>query len=256
MNSSTELPPEEPVTTFFIGHHETSRRTAVTDDLLRQAEDLGYDFVTTSITTSAFQERIVKLVSDHFSERQRSSNAKDLPLPLISPLTPQDTILSPEASNPSRIAVTSSWIDLGSPDPAIAHLSRQVFGLEVGYAAFCGINNIMVYGPMESSDTVQYARAIREALGLGAYLQMHVLMPMTGELDLQYPDGTHLAEFTEAAAFNEVDDEILVSNKHDVWTVWDTIRSLCGYSQKLSIGTAKFPLLPFRTRFPFSCQKR
>jgi protein arginine N-methyltransferase 5 len=223
------LPPDEPPTIFYIGHHETDRTEAASNGVLQQAQDLGYDFLTSSITTSAFHERVVSLVKDF-----QSQGTHGHPLPLISPLTPADSSLTPEDSNTSRIAVTSSWIDLGSDDQVIAHASRQVFNLEVAYAAFCGINNVLVQGPMEDSDPVQYARAVQEALGLGPYLQLHVFMPMRVELESEGPNGMHLSELAKSPTPDLPED----GNENDfsVWETWDTIRFVCNYSQKLSIG--------------------
>lgn len=233
-------------TVLYIGHHETTSRTTGADDILRQSEDLGYDFVTTPITTSYFHGRVTRMVSEHLEQTDNQG-----PLPLISPLTPDDTALTPEATNPSRIAFASHWIDLGSQDPVISHVSRAVLNLEVAYAAFCGISNIVLYGPVEGSSVVQFARAIREALAVGPYLQLHILLPMTGELEMDYPDGGHLSEFVTASSQDEPHDDSVETDAFSTWKVWNTIRSLSEYSQKLSIGT-KWSL-PFTTLAPFSC---
>lgn len=223
-----ELPSSEPATIFYVGHHETDQTEAVSNDVLGQAQDLGYDFLTAAITTPAFQNRVIDLVRDYQS--QPSDN-----LPLISPLTPSDSTLTPDESNATRIAVSSPWIDLASTDPVIAYVSRQVFNLEVAYAAFCGINNVIVRGPTEDGDAVQFARAVQEAIGLGPYLQLHLLMPMSVELESETPDGTYLGEL--ATTNNEEMVELGGKDDYDVWERWDTIRTLCSYSQKLSLGT-------------------
>jgi protein arginine N-methyltransferase 5 len=241
MNVEASLPPEEPATTFFVGHHETQRTGSVSDELLAQAEGLGYDFVTTPITTPVFHSRVLKLITTHIEEFQLHKSSTSIPLPLISPLTPKDTVLTPVASNPSRIAIASPWIDLGSAIPIVAHFSRQVFNLEIAYAAFCGINNVIVYGPVEGSDPVQYARAIHAALGLGPYLQLHILMPITGELELEYPDGTHLSEL--ASADTDKGGEETETDSYAAWQTWDTIRTLCSYSNKLSVGETLIPAI-------------
>ncbi len=201
---------------FHQGHHESSQSGPVPDETISRAEALGYDFVTTPITTKAFHDNVTQRVHDSLDS-------------LLPPLTPTDTVLEPTQSNSSRIAFASPWIDLGSASQKIAHISRQVLNLEIAYAAFCGVNNVVVHGPTEGSDVVQYARAIQEALALGPYLQIHVLIAMDGDLEMQ-PDGVHLAEFAES------DLEDMDACPRDNWETWDTIRSLCSYSNKLSIG--------------------
>lgn len=232
MEQDASLAQEDTATVFYIGHHESSETTAIPDARLREFEDLGYDFVTTPITTPHFRQRVARLVSEHAEQEDRN-----VAFPLISPLAPEDTLLTPEVTNPSRIAFASHWIDLGSHDPAIAHISRSVLNLEVAYAAFCGINNVVLYGPLEGSDVVQYARAIREALAVGPYMQVHILLSMAGDLEMDYPDGAHLsglASLPEGDVLNGSADDF---HMFDTWKAWHSIRSLCEYSQKLSIGT-------------------
>jgi type II protein arginine methyltransferase len=254
MNIGATLPPEEPATIFYIGHHETQRTEAVRDEHLAEAENLGYDFVTTPITTPKFQSRVVDLVSQHYHSLRNIDNGSKLPLPLVPSLTPEDTVLAPAETNTSRIAFASSWIDLGSTDPVIAHVSRQVFNAEVAYAAFCGVNNVVVPGPVEGSDVVQYARAIHEALGLGPYLQLHILLPMYGELETESDTGTHLSTFASPDGAGEDNGNTEYDDLYYSWETWDTIRTLCVYSQKLSLGMILHPCfslsLAYLSAFP------
>ncbi|KAK3686770.1 hypothetical protein LTR37_019485 [Vermiconidia calcicola] len=251
MNIGGSLPPEEPPTIFYVGQHETARRSPVSLDLLSQAQSLGYDFLATQITTAAFQSRILSLVSEHSKSLQESSNSDATPAPLISPFTPQDTTLVPEDSNTSLVAIVSPWIDLGSTDPIIAHISRQVFNLEVAYAAFCGVNNIVVYGPLPAADVLQYARAIQEGLGLGPYLQLHILLPMTGELETEFDGDMHLSDLARGTQNLEYEEEP-EDDLYGTWNAWNTIRALCSYSHKLSIALElprQLPSLSLQSRW-------
>lgn len=224
-------------------------------DLLSQAQSLGYDFLATQITTAAFQSRILSLVSEHSKSLQESSNSDATPAPLISPFTPQDTTLVPEDSNTSLVAIVSPWIDLGSTDPIIAHISRQVFNLEVAYAAFCGVNNIVVYGPLPAADVLQYARAIQEGLGLGPYLQLHILLPMTGELETEFDGDMHLSDLARGPQNLEYEEEP-EDDLYGTWNAWNTIRALCSYSHKLSIGMSPFPNCFFILFYHISTSER
>ena len=245
MNIGAALPPEEPATVFFVGQHETQRSIPVSSDQLGQAQYYGYDFLTTPITTSDFHLRVISLISAHFDSLSVENSPDSHPLPTISALTPADTTLTPEDSNTSLVAIASPWIDLGSKDPIIAHVSRQILSMEVAYAAFCGINNILVYGPSPNAEGVQFSRAIHEALGLGPYLQLHILLPMTGELELEHGDSTHLSELARESEEPEEPETF------GAWDIWNTIRTICKYSHKLSIGT-KFNFLFSKSyRFPF-----
>jgi type II protein arginine methyltransferase len=186
------------------------------------------------------------------SHIQAGSSPADLSLPLIPPLRPVDTPLTPSDTISQLIAFTSAWIDLASPDPVIAHLSRQVFNLEVAYAAFCGIANVVITGPrpdvlsQRSGGLAQFARAVSEAIGLGPYIQFHILVPMT-EADHTNQD----SEFEQMTAFAR--EEFIKSLEEDckqvedsfgTWDTWNVVRSVCKYSPKLSVALSLPRRLP------------
>lgn len=237
MDIDGSLPPDDPATVFFIGQHETPQDTPVTLDVLGQAQSLGYDFITTPLTTVSFHERVLSQLRNYLS----GENDTHL-LPLISPLSPTDTSLTPNASNSALMGVVSPWIDLASADPLIAHGSRQVLGMEVAFAAFCGISNVIVQGPSSGEGVTQYARAIAEALGLGPYIQLHILVPMAGELETE-GETTHLSELCRPTFVDDADEDADNPDEYSAWELWNTIRSVCNYSQKLSLG--KTLLFPF-----------
>lgn len=245
MTSDGAMPPDEPAAILYVGQHESERSHPVTSELLSRAQSIGYDLLTTPITTQHFQSRVLAVLNDHVKELSTPSSAESIPLPLLPPLTPQDSNLTPGESNSSLIAVTSSWIDTGSKDPLIAHISRHVFNIEVAYAAFCGISNVLVYGPVDAGGTVQYARAVLEALGLGPYLQLHVLLPMNGELEQDISaNGTHLAELARPQYAQNADEDEEELDMFGTWDVWNTIRTMCSHSNKLSIGTRHSVSIP------------
>ena len=126
--------------------------------------------------------------------------------------------------------------DLGSSDPIVAHVSRQVFNLEVAYAAFCGIQNVVVHGPIPESDVMQFARAVQEGLGMNPYLQFQVLLPMAGEQELASCEGSHLAEFARETQASMPEEEDPPEDLFATWDTWDAIRTMCEYSSRLSIG--------------------
>lgn len=244
--SGTFTPPDEPVTPLYIGHHESSRSEIVTPNLLARAQVAGYDMLTAPITTSHFHARVLSLLQEHLNDLSNDRNAKNVPMPLISPLGPEDTALTPEEANSALIGVISPWIDLASPDPLISHASRAVFGLELAYAAFCGINNVMIHGPIRDDGILQYGRALLEGLGMGPYLQLHVLLPMTGDLEEEgSSSATHLSELARGkySSFpgdeaSEQDDEL--PELYGSWQTWEAIRTMCNYHTRLSIGMQRF----------------
>lgn len=238
-SNNNEFPPSEPIELWFIGQHDTSRTTPNgASRVLRDAQDVGYDMLTAPISTPDFQSKVVAQVEEHLEKLSSSDAPADVPMPLLSPFTPKDTTLTPDDSNSALIAVVSSWIDLGSLDPLIANVSLQVFNLEMAYAAFCGIQHVMIHGPLPGSNVVQYARAVSESLGMGPYIHLNVLLPMVGELEHESGDGTHLAELAkeQEIALPEEDD---LEDVFSSWDTWDTLRTMCNYDSRLSVGKQK-----------------
>lgn len=236
MQTASTAPPPEPMALWYIGQHDTSRSEKVTGELLHRAQDLGYDMLTSPITTAHFQQRVTEQLQAHLEKLSTADRPDNVPFPLVAPLTPADTDLTPDDSNSALIAMLSGWIDLGSSDPVVAHVSRQVFNLEVAYAAFCGIQNIVVHGPILDSDIMQFARAVQEGLGMGPYLQFQVLLPMTGEQELATCEGSHLAEFARGTHATMPEEEDPPEDVFGAWDTWDAVRTVCEYSSRLSIG--------------------
>lgn len=234
--------PEEPATMFWIGQHESHRQADIAPgELLAHAQNAGYDLLTCPVTNSHFKTRVLAKVQEYIESSSKAPTPSDLPLPLISPFTPEDTALAPEDSNSAILAVTSPWIDLGSSDPLIAHVSRQVFNQEVAYAAFCGCNNVIVPGPQSNAGTMQFSRAVSEALGAGPYLSLHVLLPMYGERETDTDCDDHLAELARpqyAGEEQEADEEI--DDRYSSWDTWNEIRTFCDYHARLSIGMKNY----------------
>lgn len=199
--------------------------------------------LTTPITNSAFRDHVLGLTDRFLSGSGNGSDSK--PMPLIPPLTPRFTSLTPEHYTSSLLGLTSRWIDVGSLDPIVRQVSLQVLTQEVAYAAFCGVNNIIISAPTWGACNLsEYARAIANVLGIGPYLQIHISMPMdaldeTNDIE----DDVSLASRVRDK-FTVQDDEAgeeLESEDLDLltsWDAWDLIRSTCRYSSRLSVGTS------------------
>lgn len=208
--------------------------------------------ITAPITNSTFQSRVLNVLLDYL----RASEETETPLhslsgqervpawPLLSSLTPEDTSVGPDETTSQLIFTTSTWIDLASPDPLIADVSRQVLALEVAYASFCGATNVIIQGSKlcaSSEDGLtRYAHAVQEALGLGAYLQVHISLYMSGAKASE-PDEGDLATFARDEYIDDLgeDDEDEESETVDdfaSWDVWNLVRTMCKYNARLSVG--------------------
>lgn len=200
--------------------------------------------LTSPITTPQFQSRVLALLSSTLSTHTeeditKTKNASPVTIPS---LTPADTPLTPDESISQLIGVTSSWIDLSSPDPIIADVSRQVLKLELAYAAFCGITYALIPGPrlrgqgVSESGFAQYARAIQDALAQGPYMQLYIWLPMIDDSEDQTEEMGDLAPFARPEFLDQVDGETKRLDLFGSWEAWDMIRSICKYPSRLCVG--------------------
>lgn len=223
-----------------------------------------YDMLTTPITTSHFHSRVLTLLSSHFSALRTASpdatgtmattqNTRPLNVPQ---LTPSDTHLTPNEAMSQVVGVISPWIDMCSPDPLIADVSRQILMLEVSYAAFCGIGYLLVPGPqlhhgdMHSEGLVYYARAIQDALGLGPYIQFHIWLRTTDNPDLDMNEIGDLAPLARKEFLRpSIVDPPLQVDPFGTWDAWDLIRRTCKYHARLFVGKTRLSSLLFSSLF-------
>jgi protein arginine N-methyltransferase 5 len=213
--------------------------------------------LTTPITNAHFQARVLSLLSSYNQAIQDASLPPAAqPLPLIPALENADTPLGPSDSVSQFVTFTSPWIDLASPDPVIAYLSRQVFNLELAYAAFCGVVTVVIPGPRlahGAEGVAQYGRAIKEALSTGAYVQLHIQMPM--DASRQAPpeeDLGDLANFARPEYGGQIDSAAGRSNPFASWDAWNALRSICKYHNRLSLALElprRLPSLTLQSRW-------
>jgi protein arginine N-methyltransferase 5 len=207
--------------------------------------------LTSPITNDHFHTRVLSLLNAY--SQSLSNGSQSQPLPLIPALDHPDTPLGPNDTISQLVTFTSSWIDLSSPDPVIAHISRQVFHLEIAYAAFCGATTVVVPGPRLAhgqNGVSQFARAIKEALATGAYVQLHIQLPMDGSKETHEDDLGDLGRF--AMFDSESREEATVTNSWSSWEAWNTIRTICKYNNRLSVTLdlpRRMPSLALQSRW-------
>ena len=223
--------------------------------------------LTTPLTTPQFHDRVLSTLNEFLRESEANPK-KNLSTPILSSLSAHDTPLAPDEIVSQLVAVASPWIDLSSPDPVVYDISCQVLNLEVAYAAFCGIGNIILpaprlhHGNVHGDGIVRYANAMQETLGIGPYIQFLVTVPMVDELtDQDILDDRSLAAkarglFTALAEPDGEDGSMHRSSEQEsldrsgsskgykpakydsfgTWDAWNIIRSICKYSNRLFVG--------------------
>lgn len=204
--------------------------------------------LTTPITNNQFRSRVLNLFSETASTQSLGDltdiELRGVEVATLSPLTHSDTSLLPSNITSQLVGVTSDWIDLGSPDPLVAEISRQVLSLEVQYAAFCGIDHIVIHGPRlyygdaASADLPRYARCIQEAMELASHASFYLKIPMFDHPDLSDYNPQSLAtreEYLDVIEQFKPKELDLMAR----WDSWNLIRSTCKYSSRLFLGKNK-----------------
>lgn len=194
---------------------------------------------------------MVGLLKEHLDKRQDAQSALDLPDPVVPPLTAKDTSLFPSNYVSGLVAYSSAWIDLSSPDPVIASISRQVLNLEVAYANFCGVRSLIIPGPRQDAcqsghgqGIDQFGRAVQEALVIASRLNIIIHLPMYREPGLEEKMETLSAlvapaKGVESGAPKHID-------LFGTWDSWHRIRTICSYNSRLSVAI-RFPrMMPER----------
>lgn len=204
--------------------------------------------LTAPITTGAFHSRVLATVSRHLN----SPNSDSEYFPLLGSLDCGDrsnveTHLTPDQGFSQMLLTTSPWLDLDSPDPLIADISRQVLSLEIQYAGFCGAMNIIIkglhLGRGNDNNLSMYARAIQDALKHAPFAQIHI------SLSMAEPDEDESVPYLAQHARSQYTKNIPMKHMADIdplesWDAWHVVRSLCNYSNRLSLGKNACPASP------------
>ena len=179
----------------------------------------------------------------------------------MSSLTPVDTYLAPADVIPQLLGMISPWIDLCSPDPIVYQISRQVLDMEVAYAAFCGLNALVLpvprlhHGTEHGYGVSQYAYSVQEALRIGGFIHFSVTIPMMDNPSDSFEGHASLASLARPEFVDTLEDQrrssIDHNRKHDffgTWDAWNVIRTVTNYHARLFVGKenvkiSMFPLI-------------
>jgi len=204
--------------------------------------------LTSPITNDHFRSKIFEVVERSRGKQSLASmtgiEMRQVPIPSLGSLTAADSPLTPEGITPQLIGVASNWIDLCSPDPLVSDISRQVLHMEVAYAAFCGIDHIIVPGPvLYYGDAVGhgeacYGRALHECFSIAAHSSFYIKTPMFEHPDLS--DDTSKILATRDEYLDDAEDTRSAElNVFSCWDAWNVIRTVCKYNSRLFVGKNK-----------------
>lgn len=214
-----------------------------------------FNFATAPITNDYFHERVKQLYRSHLKDVAESGLPDEkktnpsLPGPIVPTLTDKDTSLGPCPYIGNVLACCSPWIDLGSSDPLIASISRQVLNLEVAFANWCGVKSVVVSGPREDSDgraIAQYARAIQETFEVASRVNVIIHISMYREPGLEEKTELLSSELLGSNGSAGKSEQSVEVDLFGAWDTWHTIRSACHYSNRLYAGRSSHHSLALR----------
>jgi protein arginine N-methyltransferase 5 len=168
----------------------------------------------------------------------------------VPPLSALDTSLTPNEAISQVVGMASPWIDLCSPDPLIADISRQILMLEVAYAAFCGISYLIIPGPklhhggLDSEGLLYYARTVQEVLSAGPYIHVHIWIRIVDNPDFDSSEMGDLAPFAREQFLTRNDECSLKLDLFGTWDAWEVIRTTCKHHSRLFVGMQIYSQTP------------
>ena len=129
----------------------------------------------------------------------------------------------------------------------VADVSRQVLDLEVAYAAFCGITNIVVTSPAANNsnsntlpaNATKFAHAIRHLLSLSPHVQINILVSLGFQCQGEQETRLDYSATTSSQRLDRANTTDQERSQLSSWRFWDTVRSVCRYKSRLSVGKRK-----------------
>ncbi|KAF8674146.1 class I-like SAM-binding methyltransferase superfamily [Rhizoctonia solani] len=131
------------------------------------------------------------------------------------------------------IGFISDWLELDSQIEGVRYDSEIALRQELQYASYLGISNVILPPPRRGQEITTYARAVKDCLTSSAvspYMSLSVRIPVC---DIPPEDGN------AAKGVSDYEDELSAT-----WQMWNTIRMVCGPTQRVSVALDLTPALP------------
>ncbi|KAG8747291.1 methyltransferase protein [Ceratobasidium sp. 414] len=127
----------------------------------------------------------------------------------------------------------SDWLELDSLEEGVRFDSEIALRQELQFASYLGMANIILPAPRRNHQITSYARTISDCLSsssIASYINFSVRIPIC---DVPPEEGSG----AKGVAGHE--DELSTT-----WEMWNTIRMVCGPTQRISVALDLTPALP------------
>lgn len=142
------------------------------------------------------------------------------------------------------VGLASEWLELDSPDEWVRQDSELALRQELAYASYLNLATVVLPPPRNRQHITDYARAINGCFTnsppvLSSYVYLTIRIPLSGARKANRSGSvTPGASSSTATAPTETD-------VNEIWEMWDTIRTICSYNQRLSVSLdLSYPLPP------------
>jgi protein arginine N-methyltransferase 5 len=135
----------------------------------------------------------------------------------------------------------SQWLELDAADEWVRRDAELALQQELAYAAYLNIHTVVLPPPRSRGLVSSYARAVAAALARHPYIQIAIRIPVYHPAALRNADSLVTSSSTSSVQITLLpdsipgyasDEELNVS-----WDMWDAVRHICDYNQRLCIGT-------------------
>ncbi|KAG8688974.1 methyltransferase protein [Ceratobasidium sp. 395] len=131
------------------------------------------------------------------------------------------------------IGFASDWLELDSLEEGVRFDSEIALRQELQFASYLGIVNVVLPAPRRNHQITSYARTISDCLAsssISAYINLAIRIPVC---DVPPEEGSG------AKGVTGHEDELSAT-----WEIWNTIKMICGPTQRISVALDLTPALP------------
>ncbi|KAL1744107.1 PRMT5 arginine-N-methyltransferase-domain-containing protein [Schizophyllum fasciatum] len=230
--------------------------------LANSIQDEGYDVLCVPLTTDRWRQRWTETCisspgddesSGDRDREQRLADEKRAEDWRSQPAFKLDEVTMTRLDEAQGVVVVASeWLELDAADDWVRHDAAIALQQELAYAAYLGIQSVILPRPRTRAHVASYARIVNACLKSVPYVNLSIRLPIYDPSTLD--EGIPAAPFVlgrsprMSSASMPGTPQLLVSEEtrraapaperelNTTWEMWDLIRTMCDYNTRLSLG--------------------
>ncbi|KAL1673674.1 PRMT5 arginine-N-methyltransferase-domain-containing protein [Schizophyllum commune] len=234
--------------------------------LANSIQDEGYDVLCLPLTTDRWKKRWTETCISSLGEDE-SSGDRDREQRLADEKRAEDWRSQPsfklDEVTMTRldeaqgvVVVASEWLELDAADDWVRHDAAIALQQELAYAAYLGIQSVIIPRPRNREHVASYARIVNACLKSVPYVNLSIRLPIydPSKLDEGIPASPFvLGRSPRMSSPMPGTPQLMVSEEtrltapprggggperelNTTWEMWDLIRTMCDYNTRLSLA--------------------